>query len=422
MYVLDSQEAIDQAEVIRTKLWNNKKELHGPFDIIGDVHGCLAELKLLLDQLGYVPDPDGIYVHPQGRMAAFLGDLCDRGAENTGVLRLVMGMVSKGTALAVPGNHDVKLLKYLQGRRVQLNHGLEITVAQLDGESDAFRSQVQQFLEGLVSHYVLDEGKLVIAHAGIKEKYIGRGSGRIRDFCLYGDVNGETDAYGLPVRGNWAADYRGKALVVYGHVPGEWVRWENHTCCIDTGCVFGGMLTALRYPEQETISVPALQQYAKPLRALQPEPVEPGTDTLMVQDVQGRMQLTTGLIPSIVIGEAQAAAALEAMSRYAADPKWLIYLPPTMSPCKTSQLPEYLEHPLEAFSYYREHGIRQVICEKKAYGFPGGGRAVPERRNCIQTFWRGGWYQRHYLYPYRQALFLRMYKWNRQYWIGWMLC
>lgn len=368
VYVLDSQEAIDQAEVIRTKLWNNKRELHGPFDIIGDVHGCLAELKLLLDQLGYLPDPDGIYVHPQGRMAAFLGDLCDRGAENTGVLRLVMGMISKGTALSVPGNHDVKLLKYLQGRRVQLTHGLEITAAQLDGESDAFRSQVQQFLEGLVSHYVLDGGKLVIAHAGIKEKYIGRGSGRIRDFCLYGDVNGETDAYGLPVRGNWAEDYRGKALVVYGHVPGEQVRWENHTCCIDTGCVFGGMLTALRYPEQETISVPALQQYAKPLRALQPEPVEPGTDTLMVQDVQGRMQLTTGLIPSIVIGEAQAAAALEAMSRYAADPKWLIYLPPTMSPCKTSQLPEYLEHPLEAFSYYREHGIRQVICEKKHMG------------------------------------------------------
>lgn len=367
VYVLSSQEEIESAEIVRTKLWNDKRELHGPFDIIGDIHGCFDELVMLLEKLGYIKNESGIYCHPFGRQAAFLGDLCDRGTKNTEVLRLVMDMVKSGNAIAVPGNHDVKLLKYLRGKSVQKTHGLDITVSQLDAAGEDFRNEVTSFLDGLVSHYVLDDGKLVISHAGIKEKYIGRGSMRVRDFCLYGETTGETDEYGLPVRLDWAADYRGRATVVYGHIPQTEVQALNGTYCIDTGCVFGGKLTALRYPEKECVSVKALRQYYEPVKPLSEKPTEPD-DILTLGDIGGKLYLQTKLMPSINIHENNSAAALEIMSRFAADPHWLIYLPPTMSPCKTSELDGFLEHPLEAFEYYRSHGVGKVICEKKHMG------------------------------------------------------
>lgn len=367
VYVLHSQEEIDQTEIVRTKMWNDKKEEHGPLDIIGDVHGCYDELISLLGQLGYAADPVTGMRHPDGRKAVFLGDLCDRGPKNAAVLTLVMQMVKGGTALAVPGNHDVKLVKYLLGRNVQLTHGLDRTVSEIGQKDETFKEEVRAFLDGLVSHYVLDDGKLVVCHAGIKEEYIGRGSVRIRDFCLYGEATGEIDEYGLPVRLNWASDYRGKATIVYGHIPQIDVQAVNGTYCIDTGCVFGGKLTAFRYPERETVSVDALQQYYAPAKPLSPE--HPQTDDMLsIGDVQGRLYLETSLMPSITVQENNAAAALEVMSRFAADPHWLIYLPPTMSPCETSPLPEYLEHPLEAFAYYRNRGVQNVICEKKHMG------------------------------------------------------
>ena len=170
VYVLNTQEEIDSVEVVRTKMWNNRKDEHGPFDIIGDVHGCFDELVSLLGRLGYAEDAEHGMLHPDGRKAVFLGDLCDRGPKNTDVLRLVMKMVSSGSALAVPGNHDVKLVKYLLGKNVQLTHGMDKTVAELEQETPEFREEVKKFLDGLVSHYVLDDGKLVVAHAGLKQE------------------------------------------------------------------------------------------------------------------------------------------------------------------------------------------------------------------------------------------------------------
>ncbi|MCR4644000.1 MAG: polynucleotide kinase-phosphatase [Oscillospiraceae bacterium] len=367
VFVINSLEQLENTEIVRTKLWNDKKECHGPFDIIGDIHGCCDELKLLLDKLGYVKT-DGIYTHPEGRTAAFLGDFCDRGNRSADVLRLVMDMVKSGNAIAVPGNHDVKLLKYLRGKSVAMTHGIDKTIAELDARDDAFKSEVAAFIDGLISHYVLDDGKLVIAHAGLKQAYIGRGSVRVREFCLYGETTGETDTFGLPVRLDWAADYRGRATVVYGHIAAKEVRSQNNTFCIDTGCVFGGKLTAYRYPEKEFVDVDALQQYYEPVK-----PLEDGIDTdmgdmLTVGDFNRKLHIETALMPSIDIHENNSAAALEIMSRFAADPHWLIYLPPTMSPCETSELEDYLEHPLQAFEYYRSHGIRNVVCEKKHMG------------------------------------------------------
>jgi protein phosphatase len=384
VFVLRTTEEVDAVTIERQPLWNNLRHLHGPFDIIGDVHGCSEELVALLRQLGYSVALEESAAAartftvqpPAGRTAIFVGDLVDRGPDTPGVLRLVMSMVAAGTALCVPGNHDMKLMKALAGRNIQITHGLAESLAQLEREPEAFRRAVAAFLDDLVSHYVLDEGRLVVAHAGMKEKLQGRGSARVRDFALYGETTGETDDFGLPVRYDWAAEYRGRAIVVYGHTPVPRPEWLNNTINIDTGCVFGGRLTALRYPERDLVSVPAAQMYATPARPfLADELVAPQLseqqrvdDVLDIDDVIGKRIIGTRLQRKVTVREENATAALEAMSRFAADPRWLIYLPPTMSPAETSREPDLLEHPAEAFGYYRHEGIPQVVCEEKHMG------------------------------------------------------
>jgi protein phosphatase len=377
VHVLKTPEEIDAAVIERQPLWNNRRDDHGPFDIIGDVHGCYDELVALLRNLGHEVDAAAATVRiTSGRKLLFLGDLVDRGPKTPDVLRLVMNAVASGAALCVPGNHDVKLMRKLRGRDVQVTHGLAESLEQLAAESDAFRRDVADFIDRLVSHYVLDDGKLVVAHAGMKESMQGRGSGAVREFALYGETTGETDELGLPVRHNWAAEYRGKAMVVYGHTPVPEPEWLNRTVDIDTGCVFGGRLTALRYPEREFVAVDALRTYAQPSRPfLAPEVPGPvpsaqqqHDDVLDIEDVIGKRIVSTKWHGNITIREENAAAALEVMSRFAANPKWLIYLPPTMSPCATSSSNGLLEHPAEAFAYYRHEGVTRVICEEKHMG------------------------------------------------------
>ncbi|SEW50547.1 polynucleotide kinase-phosphatase [Chitinophaga arvensicola] len=386
VFELHSPEDVAQLETItRTPLYNNKKDEHGPFDIIGDVHGCYDELCTLLDTLGYQVDKEKatlisapVTTNAEGytrfRKPVFVGDLVDRGPKSPQVLRLVMNMVGNGLALCVPGNHDAKLLRYLNGKNVQLRHGLEQTVAQLAGETPEFLESVKLFLDGLVSHYVLDDGKLVVAHAGLKESMQGRGSGGVREFCMYGETTGETDEFGLPVRYNWALEYKGKAMVVYGHTPVPEATWLNNTIDIDTGCVFGASLTALRYPERALVSVPALEQYAVPARpigynAASVLSIQQQYDHVLdIEDFTGRQRLETRYGHPITIREENSIAALEVMSRFAINPKWLIYLPPTMSPAETSQAAGMLEHPAEGLQYFRETGITKVICEEKHMG------------------------------------------------------
>jgi protein phosphatase len=415
VYVLNSPEQVEAVSITRQPLWTDRRHEHGPFDIIGDIHGCRAELVSLLGQLGYrrgqsevgsrtsevtgesepadtvtwdsdapplqkdasAATSDFAFVHPEGRRAVFLGDLVDRGPDSPGVLRIVMEMVAAGSALCVPGNHEAKLLRKLQGRNVQLTHGLAETMEQMAKEPPEFAREVATFIDGLVSHFVLDDGKLVVAHAGMQASMQGRASNAVRAFALYGDTTGETDEYGLPVRYPWATEYRGRAAVVYGHTPVPEPEWLNNTICLDTGCVFGGRLTALRWPERELVSVPAARVYYEPARPFpsateQPAPTltaqQQHDEVLDIDDVRGKRIISTRLMQNIIVGEGHGAAALEVMSRFAADPKWLIYLPPTMSPSETSKLPGLLEHPAEAFAYYRAQGVERVVCEEKHMG------------------------------------------------------
>jgi protein phosphatase len=365
VHVLSGVDSVADVVVEYEKAYNDKRELTGPFDIIGDVHGCRAELVTLLSRLGYVVTEHGAH-HPEGRTAVFVGDLVDRGPDTPGVLRLVMGMVAAGTALCVSGNHETKLVRALDGRDVRVSHGLAESLAQLSAEPEQFRKDVREFMYGLVSHYRLDGGGLVVAHAGLKEEYHGRSSGRVRSFCLYGETTGETDEYGLPVRYPWADDYRGAATVVYGHTPVPEAVWVNNTICLDTGCVFGGRLTALRWPSRELVSVPAERVHYEPAKPLD-APVRP-PDLLRLDDVLGTRHVEARLMGRIKVREENAAGALEVMSRFAIAPQWLPYLPPTMAPCATSPVDGVLEHPLEAFDAYRADGLASVVCEEKHMG------------------------------------------------------
>jgi diadenosine tetraphosphatase ApaH/serine/threonine PP2A family protein phosphatase len=246
-------------------------DLHGHFHIIGDVHGCFDELLALLRKLGYsiVDDANsGTYLvqAPEGYIAVFVGDLVDRGPNSPEVLRLVMDMVDQEVALCVSGNHDDKLYRKLMGRNVRVRHGLELTVAQMEHYPAAFHKRVRGFLGTLPHHIILDNNRLVVAHAGLEERLHGRHSKSVRDLCLYGPTTGELDDRGLPVRLDWAADYSGVAVVVYGHTPVREPRWKNNTINIDTGCVFGGKLTCLTYPDHILTSVDAFDTYAESVR------------------------------------------------------------------------------------------------------------------------------------------------------------
>ncbi len=360
IFVLESPEEVEAAAVERVPLHTDKRQEHGPFDIIGDVHGCCDELETLLQKLGYqqiliwagLPALGGgpVYIHPMGRKAVFVGDLVDRGPRILDTVRLVYNMVEAGSAFCVPGNHDMKLMRKLRGKDVQISHGLAQSLAEIDAlpskVREPFCKELERFLDSLVSHYVFDDGKLVGAHAGMKAEMQGRGSGKVRDFALFGETTGETDEFGLPVRYNWAAEYRGAALVVYGHTPVPEPEWLNRTVNSDTGCVFGGKLTALRYPEKEFVSAPAAHTYCEPARPfIAVETQAPKLtaqqvhdEVLDADDVLGMRIVTTRLRGSVTIREANATAALEVMSRFAANPKWLIYLPPTMSPALRAPL------------------------------------------------------------------------------------
>ena len=380
-----SPESLDELTVERAMPACDRSGEKGPFDVIGDVHGCCDELEILLAELGYAPCKSAeaskhSYAHPAGRKAVFVGDLVDRGPRSLDALQLVQSMIDSGAALCVRGNHEARLLRLLDGKDVAITHGLGATLQELEALEPEPRARattwISSFARALPSHYVLDAGRLVVAHAGVREQMQGRESPEVLDFALFGETTGESAAFGLPQRVDWALEYRGAARVAYGHLAVAKAEWLNGTIDLDTGCVFGGRLTALRYPEMELVAVPAARQYtsATATSGQQADAAHGLTAqqrhdaVLQYADVAGRRTIATRLAGRISITEEQAAAALEVVSRFAVDPRWLVYLPPTMAPCDASREARFLEHPREAFEYYREQGVQRLICEQKHMG------------------------------------------------------
>lgn len=266
---------LDQCRVLLQPLPCDAMDDYGPFDIIGDVHGCAAELGDLLAQLGYriVVDDAGQAVDavpPTGRRVIFVGDVVNRGPDSVGALRLAMGMCRSGHALAVQGNHEHQLSMALRGEKVKMRAGLGKTLAEFAAQPQEFRDDAVAWCAGLPSHLVLAGGALVVVHAGLAERFHRRHSRRVTALALYGEPIREKDEHGLPVRRLWANGYYGEAAVVYGHTPTSQAQWLRGTMCLDTGCVYGGALTALRFPEREVVSVPSRGEWFTLLRPLEP--------------------------------------------------------------------------------------------------------------------------------------------------------
>lgn len=302
---LSGIDQIDGVSVERAPLPCDRRRDRGPFDLIGDVHGCADELEQLLDRLGYEVAsesidpawPGPVYEHPERRKAVFVGDLVDRGPRVLDSVRIVRNMVDRGSGLCVVGNHDDKFLRKLKGRNVRVAHGLEQSLAEVEllprEIREATVAALIGFLGGLSHHYRLDGGRLIVAHAGLPKPMHGRNSPGVRGFALYGETTGEVDEYGLPVRLKWAKNYQGRALVVYGHTPVPEPEWIRQSVNIDTGCVFGGHLTALRYPELETVAVPASRIYCeskRPFKAAKPggEPASGTTEPPVTPPLDSR--------------------------------------------------------------------------------------------------------------------------------------
>jgi hypothetical protein len=228
-------------------------------DCVTDIHGCIEEFREILGKLGYAY-VDGVWKHPTRKLVV-LGDLVDRGPDSLSVVREVMAMCKAGTAHCVIGNHDDKFLRFLKGNKVKPSHGLDGTIKQFETVSQEFRDDVRDWLGSLPYQMFLDNGRVLVAHAGLPEKMHGIESGRVRSHALYGDVSGEVDAAGLPVRKDWAKNYTGTRIVIHGHTPMKDVRVLNNVICIDTGAPFGGFLTAMRYPEMEFVQVKAKAAY-----------------------------------------------------------------------------------------------------------------------------------------------------------------
>ncbi|MCJ7840350.1 bis(5'-nucleosyl)-tetraphosphatase PrpE [Lederbergia sp. NSJ-179] len=229
-------------------------------DIIGDIHGCFQEFQQLTQKLGYSWET-GLPVHPEKRRLGFIGDITDRGPHSLRMIELTWKLWKHHGAYYVPGNHCNKLYRYFLGRKVQIKHGLETTVAELDQLSakkfNHFKSMFMELYERSPLYQILDNGRLIMAHAGIKEEYIGKHNKSVKTFVLYGDITGEALPDGRPVRRDWAKHYKGEAYIIYGHTPVRQPRQMGKTLNIDTGAVFGGHLTAVRYPEIELVSVPS---------------------------------------------------------------------------------------------------------------------------------------------------------------------
>lgn len=268
VHALDTPEAVDALALRRAPLACDRRADAGPFDIIGDVHGCFDELCALLTRLGWritLGSGDAAphrAAHPAGRRALFLGDLTDRGPKNAETVRLAMGMIASGDALLVLGNHDEKLRRALSGAKIEPRHGLAETLAEIRARTSAFGADIEAMLARTPDHLWLAGGALVAAHAGLPERMHGRAGGKVRRFALYGDIDGSTDLHGFPIRRDWAADYEGAAHVVYGHTPVREVVWRNGALCLDAGCCFGGALACLRWPEGDIVLEPAQRVYA----------------------------------------------------------------------------------------------------------------------------------------------------------------
>ncbi|MGM7636685.1 polynucleotide kinase-phosphatase [Bacillus sp. Hm123] len=376
-YILD----INDLTTLEMKRSNNpiEVELQAGIDVIGDIHGCFDEMIALLEKLGYKLNEAGLYVHPDGRKFVSLGDVMSRSPRSLDTMLFFLRHIKAGLAYMIDSNHGWKIARWLDGRKVTLTHGDEQTAEEFvqfeeqfgQEETVKIKAELKELLLQAPSHYVFTQNglpALVCTHAGIKDKYIGKQSRRISDFCRYGDTDG-VDDNGKPLRKDWFIHHNHSTLIVWGHDPKPQPLMINNTMNIDQGVVFGGQLTALRFPEKEFVAIKAAKDYSgsadNPLKEWEKKRLDPPN---IVKFLNGYSVLTSE-VGEIKVHPERVKSAIDSVSHFTVPIEQLIYVPPTMSPTpKAAASPDYLEHPQEAIDYYRSHGIEKMVAEKKHMG------------------------------------------------------
>jgi polynucleotide kinase-phosphatase len=354
-------------------------DVQNGIDIIGDIHGCYEEMILVLEKLGYQVNEDGLYIHLDGRKFISIGDVMSRGPQSLKTMLFFLKHVKHDLAYMIDSNHGWKIARWLDGKNVTLNHGDEKVEEEFmayekevsSERAEEIKTALKEFLLQAPSHYVFTKNgvhTLVCTHAGIKDEYIGKQSHDISDFCRYGDTDGLDDK-GKPVRKDWFVHHKTSILIVWGHDPKPQPLLINNTINIDQGAVFGGQLTAFRYPEREFVSVKALEDYSdsmdSPLKKWEEKRLAPPN---IGKFINGYSVLTKEL-GEIQIHQDRVKPAIDTISHFTLPIEQLLYIPPTMSPTPTpSLLVDFLEHPKEAIDYYRSQGIQTLVAEKKHMG------------------------------------------------------
>jgi polynucleotide kinase-phosphatase len=351
-------------------------------DFIGDIHGCLDEFLEMLNKLGYKENDEGYFIHPEGRKILSLGDVLSRGPRSIETLQFFQKHVAAGLAYMIDSNHGWKIARWLDGKNVKMAHGDENVASEFEEyernfgseAAEKLKEQIKELLLQAKSHYIIRKNgvnAVVAVHAGIKDHYIGKQSPRISDFCRYGDSEG-LDESGKPIRKDWTVSHKSSELILWGHDPKPQPLLVNNTLNIDQGVVFGGSLTAYRYPEKQFVSVKAKQDYANvpdnPLKEWERKRLAAPN---IMKFLEGYSVLTEQY-GEIRIYDDGVKPALDDLSHFTLPLEDIVYLPPTMSPTpKPSGLEEYLEHPQEAFEYYQANGVDKMVVEKKHMGSRG---------------------------------------------------
>lgn len=221
-------------------LWSGfPNDAMGRTIVVGDIHGCFDEFTDLLDLLNLKPDDRLIAV----------GDLITKGPKNREVLDLLM---SDPRLTSVVGNHDRLIRQKLRGEPVGLNKDQRRVLKELGPNPDAYES----FLRSLP--FTIDLGSHLVVHAGIRpgvdlDKQMASDMTEIRTMGA-----DPPQRRGLP----WYSVYRGPRMILFGHWPAKRPRRAPYAIGLDTGCVYGGNLTAFVVDTEEFVSVPAREKYA----------------------------------------------------------------------------------------------------------------------------------------------------------------
>ena len=210
---------------------------------IGDVHGCYEELKLLLKKTKYKEDKDRLI---------FLGDLINKGPYSNKVVEFVR----KGNHECIMGNHELGFLRSLEDPSY-FKKGFK----KFYDELGPMREDVITWMKALPLY--IEEDDFICIHGGLQpgvplEKQNPRVATRIRTW------GGDEDELNDPDNPPWHELYKGAKTVIYGHWAMQGYHKTKNTICLDSGCVWGGSLTGLIWPERKAVHIPALEQYKEP--------------------------------------------------------------------------------------------------------------------------------------------------------------